>query len=167
MQLSAFESSDNSHYENTIVGERQRILADREVGTYCSCCFSFCKMYKRKLNVSMSVVLIYLNKYPKDVYIFVEKMIADKGLPHSFRADFHKLVFWKMIEGKEGKLDDGNPDNGLYRITEKGRCFVRGEISVPEYALIYHDKCEWFSEKLIFIREALKNKFNYDELMHQ
>lgn len=151
---------------DSILAEQKRISVAKIKGTHCKCCSQLCKQYKRKFNVGMAVVLIFLNKYPRHAFVEVEKMLHDRNLPYSFRADFHKTIFWGLIEAKEGEREDGNPNLGLYRITEKGRCFVRSEIAISEYALIYLDKCEGFSEKQIYIKDALKNRFDYNELMN-
>jgi len=75
-----------------------------------------------------------------------------------------KLRHWGLIEKHYGKSEDGN-SNGLYRITEKGRAFVRGEISVPRYCYIFNDEVNGFSEEKTTIQAALGDKFNYSELI--
>ncbi len=153
----------NPHYdEDTLQEEKERIGAEREKGTHCKCCGQFVKTYKRKLNVGMCVVLIYLCKSGIKDFIHVEHFIKEKGLPQSFRADFHKLTLWKILEAQ---TENGNPNTGYYKITEKGKCFARNEIEVPESVFIYNNKVEGFSEATINIKAALQNKFNYEELM--
>ncbi len=151
--------------EDTLQEEKERIVAEIEKGTHCKCCGQFVKTYKRKLNVGMCVVLIYLCKSGIKDYIHVEHFIKEKGLPQSFRADFHKLTLWKILEAQTEKREDGNPNTGYYKITEKGKCFARNEIEVPESVFIYNNKVEAFSEATINIKAALHNKFNYEELM--
>jgi len=81
---------------------------------------------------------------------------------------FGLLSHWELVERMPGERDDGSVRTGWYRITPRGRQFVRGEIGINKYVYTYN------SERLkrlnpdttqIGIREALKEKFDYNELM--
>lgn len=166
MQHDLFNPLPSYPYEDTVEYERKRIGVAKVKGTVCKCCNSFLKVYHRRFHVAMAVTLIHLYKCKKDSWVNFDTLIRERNLPPSFRADLHKMLFWKLIEKKEGQKEDGNPNLGLYRITAKGGCFVRDEIKIPKYAEIYQDQLEGFSERMVSIKEALKEKFDYNSLMN-
>ena len=88
-------------------------------------------------------------------------------LPSSIRGDCPKLRFWGLIEPvSEAALpEDGNPNNGYYRITDLGRKFAEGKVLLQSKVKIYNNKFYGFSGPEIDVWKALKNKFNYNLLM--
>lgn len=150
--------------------EAQEFLNDNlKKGLHCPCCGQFAKRYKRKITSSMVMALIFI--YRKNVktrdWIHVEDYLKNiEGIPSSIRGDSSKLRYWGLIEKKHGEKEDKNPDNGYYRMTEKGEMFVKGLIKIPKYVFIYNDNVECFDVTTeVEIRECFKNKFSYDELM--
>lgn len=134
-------------------------------GVVCPCCNRYTKQYKRKLNSGMAYALIIIYGISKkNEYIHItHKKFPPTTLEHS------KLRYWGLLEGK-GKDEDINYEReniGYWRITDKGRKFVKNKISVPERIILYNGEFNGFEGKNINIIDALKNKFNYDELMSQ
>lgn len=137
-------------------------------GVECPCCKQHVQIYTRPLTSSMVVALIifYQSKnVDADDFGHAEDILKESKANSSIRGDFPKLRFWGLIEPKSGEKNDGNKNNGLYKVTEKGEQFVQKLITVPATATIYNNTCIGFSEKQINIEEALKNKFNYNKLM--
>jgi hypothetical protein len=137
---------------------------DLSKGYICECCGQFVKAYTRKLNVSMALVLILMFRSGKTGYWHIEKWLKEIGKPE-LRADYHKLRFWGLIEAKSGEREDGSKRNGYYKITGRGIAFADGKITVQESVVIFNNKFRNFEGEEIDIRMALRNKFNYDELM--
>ncbi len=137
----------------------------RDEGYTCGCCGQFVKRYSRKLNMSMAWVLIYLYRSGIRDFVHVEKMLKDNNCPQSFRADFHKLVFWRFLEKKKEDRIDGSNRNGFYKITSFGLMFCEGKVKAREKVLIFNNKMEGFDGREITIQDALTQKFNYSELM--
>jgi hypothetical protein len=142
-------------------------LYDKNIdkGFICPCCGSFCKTYHRKLNSSMTQVLILIYKSCKLDYFHVENMLKslNKG---DLRADFHKLRHWGLIKKKVENREDGSARNGFYRITPAGIMFVEGKITVRETILIFNNEFKGFEGENINIYQALGNKFDYNKLMN-
>ena len=71
---------------------------------------------------------------------------------------------WNLLE----KAPDNNLNgmsNGLYRLTDFGRQFARGEVRIQEKVVIYNNEFRGFSGGLVTIQDCLSSKFSYSELM--
>ena len=132
-------------------------------GSSCPCCGQFVKLYSRKLNNSQVRGLI--NLYNLDLkatneFFHVRTITSDVNLT----GDFAKLVYWKMIEEKSNE-DSTKKNSGYWKITELGRRFLRNEIKVPSHILLFDSKFQGYGEKSTDVKQALGEKFNYEELM--
>lgn len=134
-------------------------------GTKCPCCGQFVKLYTRKLNSSMAYALILIYKSPFQGFFHVEDYLKSINCPSSIRGDFAKLRWWNLIEQFKGEREDGSKRVGHYRITTLGKNFTRGFCTVKESIRLYNQGFYGFSGNEIDIKRALKNKFNYNELM--
>lgn len=137
---------------------------DFSKGFVCDCCGSYVKMYHRKLNTSMAVVLLLMYRLGKRDFYHVENWLKEIGRPE-LRADYHKLRFWGLIEAKVGEREDGSKRNGYYKITGRGIMFAENKLTVQEKVLILNNKMQCFEGEQINIHQALRNKFNYNELI--
>ena len=154
--------------ELTIREARAIMRADLRKGTTCICCRQPVKQYSRPLTSSMAMALIIIYNTSQSEYIHLEETFKDMDIPSSIRGDVPKLRFWNLIEPKIGTgKEDGNPNNGYYRITEIGRRFVENKASVSSHVLLYNNTMYGYPEgcKEINIVQALKNKFNYEEIV--
>ena len=59
--------------------------------------------------------------------------IRDMNLDYSHRCNFQKLRYWGLVE----KIGDKDSKGGLWRITEDGMKFAKGEISAPKFVWTY------------------------------
>ena len=81
-------------------------------------------------------------------------------------GDLAKFRFWQLVEQKpKGEGDENKRTSGFWAITEKGRMFVRNEIELFKYVLIYNNELEGFAEPLVKISDIYRNYFDYPELM--
>ena len=116
----------------------------------------------------MVMIRMYLQNGGQD-YVNVPDMFSTKmgsrKLPGG-TGDGTKAKYWGLIVPMPGQRDDGSTCNGWWRLTRRGRAFVRGWIKVPKYAHIYNDEKLWLSGPRWTIRDALGTKFNYRELMN-
>lgn len=142
--------------------QREMASALRE-GTTCPCCGQHAQLYKRKLNSGMAraLIFIYLRNRMRAGYFHVLKELTFE----KSGGDYGKLVHWGLIEQMQGDTDDGNPESGLYRITPLGERFALMQAKVPKWTYHYNQICLGTGGGLITIRQALRDKFNYSELM--
>lgn len=131
-----------------------RTLVD--VGHQCPCCRQFSKVYRRKLNSGQAAGLIRFYRAAGTVPAHGPTLgLAQLG------GEFARLRFWGLVEQPAG--DDAH--SGLWRVTDLGRQFVRGDVTMPAYAHIYDGACLRLSGPEVSIVDALGSRFDYHELM--
>ena len=142
------------HAIQTVKKWMQPFLKD---GVSCPCCGKQCRLYGRKLNSGMARLMIGFYRQNPHGWLHVSRCkhieSADLGVVN---GDFTYLPHWGLMEpGKDG----------LWRLTSLGLQFVRGEIEVPHKVFLVNNKCVGKSNETTNIRRALKDNFDYDELM--
>ncbi len=135
----------------------------KDEGVTCPCCSQFVKRYKRKITSAMAYGLILIHKESKGEWIHLREFFTERNI--RTMNDLPTLLHWGLIEKSGEVKEDGNPDSGKYRITQKGRDFANNKIQMPIRCFIFNDTCEGFSDKYTTIIEALSDKFNYSELL--
>lgn len=149
---------------------RQYIVQNWDQGVPCPCCGQRVQRYSRPITSSMAWGLCRLYEHfqenPEEKWVHVEGFFNScPDIPFSFRGDFAKLRYWGFIEMLDERREDGSPNNGCWCLTPRGEAFVTGQISVPSHVYVYDGHALGFSDDQITIRDALKNKFDYDTLM--
>ncbi len=138
-------------------------------GTMCPCCQQRVKLYKRNMNAAKACAIIYIykiyNELGREWIKVADEFIARKLNPANL--EYAKLAYWGLIEAKPNTDDPTKKDSGYWKITELGVRFVKGEVVVHEYTLVYNGEVRKMSDTKLDIRKALGKKFNYTELMEQ
>lgn len=148
---------------DTLKNAQNHLRANWKKGTNCECCGQFVKLYKRRLHSTMVIQLIFLYKQPAD-WVHLKEIVM--GLKLSGGGDFSKMAFWGLIENKIN-TDPTKKDSGLWRITEKGKDFIKGcTATLPKYVNIYNGQSMGFSEERTTIQGALGKGFDFNELMN-
>lgn len=148
---------------DSILVEKERLRQSyKDKGTICACCNQFVKLYKRKLTSSQMRGLINLYRLHRDQPAYYH---YTKLGPLHVAADFAKLKLFGLIEAGENS-DSKKKAAGTWQITEKGIKFVLCQIKIPEAVYVYNQAPYGFSSRAIDIKEAIKNKFDYAELMN-
>lgn len=145
---------------------RKRLLAGEAVP--CPCCTQLCKVYKRSIHAAMARSLILMHRHTAtrdaDGYVYLPEVL--RGV-RARGGDEAKLTYWGLIEQAPGQRPDGSKRNGWWRLTNLGRSYVHGHMSLPKYAHVYDGRVLQFSGRPVTIRECLGDKFDYSELMSQ
>lgn len=146
----------------TVEQAKENMRKNLDDGVICPCCNRLVRMYKRKISSVSAVCLIRLYKMSNksDNHWFHISDIQGK----SGGGDFAKLRYFGLVE----EASNENPSkrtSGFWRITNKGRRFVKGWLSVPCYVKVYNGKVYGEGSETITIYQALNEKFNYEELM--
>lgn len=129
-------------------------------GCKCPACDQVVKLYKRKLNSGMARTLIEMYRH-SDRFVHVKNHLREEKLPNTH--DFTLLRHWGLIEAPAEESD--GQASGLWKITEKGQKFCKGEVVVNKHVLIVVNRLLGFSEEKTTIQDSLGSKFNYEELM--
>lgn len=162
---------ETKHTPQTTLAEVKQYLTDNyEKGCICPACKQHVKQYKRKLSSTMAHTLIKVyahivnTKQDLDNWYKWQNILDQLKVATSQRADWQKLVYFGLIEPKT--TVKGDKEQGFYRITIDGINFVKGFITQPEYCKVYNGKVRGYATGRITIKQALKNRFDYDELMN-
>jgi len=143
----------------TIDEARAVLRANIDKGMKCPCCTQMVKMYRRPMSAGMAVALIAIHRAaPAGAWVDV-KTIDVRG------GDYAKLRYWGLLEMYPQTPDQATRHAGLWRVTDKGRLFVTGALSVPKYARVFDERPKGLVGSPVDIKQALGTKFNYQELM--
>lgn len=146
----------------TLVEAKDWLRARVEDGVECPCCTQFAKVYRRKIHTTMAADLITAYRVTGHHWFHLPTLLDGRH-----PGDFGKLAHWELVVEMPAVRADGSNRAGWWRVSDHGRRFVLGEIRVPKYAHLYDgrllklDRSEWVS-----IRDALGDRFNYDDLMN-
>lgn len=136
-------------------------------GAKCPCCRQFCKVYRHKVNSIMATGLIGLVKQwqvtQQPVHVS-DIALGDRDIRVT-GGQFALLRHWRLIEPIKSDTPRKRT-SGYWVPTERGVDFALGRITVPKFADIFNNHVIRFpSDEVISIKEALGEKFNYQELM--
>lgn len=143
---------------------RALVDAGRAKGVHCLCCGQMARNYKRPLNAPMSRSLIWLVKHSQakdDPWVDL-RAEAPKHVHQS--RELAKLKKWGCIEEKPSESKRGARTSGIWRPTERGIRYARGEIALSSHVVLYDNHVLSFSSKPTTIRKSLGKKFDFDAL---
>ena len=148
------------------------IVENRNDGAECPCCGQLAKVYRRSITGSMAYVLILIDRHfqTETDWLHVPTYLGRVagGTAATRGGDWAKLVHWGLLVECDAVRDDGSDRAGYYKITDLGKQFVRGDVRVPKYVYLYDGARMVRSaseDPVVSIRDALKETFNYDDLM--
>lgn len=155
--------------ENSTLEEIKKYLHDNsEKGVDCPACDRIVKIYKYTMNAGMCLALITMYKLDKskenEVWFHLQKEFAEKyGL--NANALHYSLMKWWGLLIPQPNNDPNRKGTGYWCLTDKGKQFIEGRIRLPKKVHIYDNRNVGWSEETTNIKEALKEKFDYAELM--
>lgn len=145
--------------EGTLKEAKDYLNTYFSLGIKCPCCMQTVKLYSVPFSSNMAMFLISLVK----LYEKLGRPIHYKECKFGSR-NYPFLSKWGLMttEKAEGTK---KRTNGLWIPTQKGIDFVHNKSTVQVKAKIYNNTFYGFEGKEINIIEALKRKFDYQELM--
>lgn len=142
---------------DTIEYGKAWLRARLDDGDHCPLCGQHAKMYKRKINSGMARSLIHIYRIGGTGWVHVRAIGAQS-------REEGKLAYWGLLEEQQSTGVHGGRA-GYWRVTPKGVAFIRGHQAVPKYAKVYNGKVYGFEGNPVSIKDALGEKFNYEDLM--
>jgi hypothetical protein len=137
----------------------------------CMCCGQTCRIYKRTISATMARQMITIHKASKPSFLGKGGWVnvREFNMPGT-SGDYGKLRFWGLLTPMDKRTAKKN-SAGMWKLTEDGREFVTGDLSVAKYAYVYNDKLyelsgESFEGPWVTIHDVLGEKFDYEELMN-
>jgi hypothetical protein len=154
---------------------REQFREKLDNGSNCPCCGRWAKRYRRHVNATMAGALctmVALQRAGEGEWLRAEKIgqtlranmhFAAVSYPH---GEIGKLAFlpWGLVEARpheQGK----KKHSGQWRATARGEAFVEGKLGIPRYLWVYDNHVDAQSEEQMFIHQAFKQSFNYQELL--
>ena len=108
----------------------------------------------------IGLINLYKLNAKAEGYYHVEKLGGFRTI-----CDLPKLKHFGLIEKGEN-LDKTKKTAGTWKITRLGIDFVLEKTPIPAAVFLYLDTVRRKSSTEIYIRQAIKKKFDYDELMN-
>ena len=133
----------------------------------CPCCTQMVKVYNRKFNSGMAKALLLIYKISNEVdfdFIHVQNEFEKLGF-NGIRIEYNKLSYWRLIETRKGENPSGANRTGYWKLTPLGISFAKGGSTIQEYVHVFDAKVRGFHGDEINIKDAIKNKFDYFQLM--
>ena len=146
------------------------LKANVKSGAVCPCCDQLARRYQRKLSSSMAAALILIRRAfrKQSDWLHVPEYLTEVAAQGAIvrGGDWAKLTHWQLLEAKQDEVrKDGSRRIGFYKITDRGVDFVERRVQVAKYAFIYASHLIGLSDTTTTIDEALRERFNYGELM--
>jgi len=143
------------------------VQLNKKDGCICPCCGRVCKVYKRSITGTMLKSFSNLNDITYGDFIFSGDKktyfhVSEFAYKHKI-AEIAKLALWDFIEPLRNE-DTAKRCSGKWRITEKGKQFLKGSLSVPKYMHVYNDQVVGQSDKTVRAEDVANKKFNYQEI---
>lgn len=151
------------YWENMTIKDARISLraAARLEGEHCPVCGQFAKVYKRKIYATMARDMILLWQKSGTDWAYLPDVVPERG------GNLVKMRYWGFLEKRTN--EDGSAKVGWWRVTEKGEAWIRGETTVPKFALIYNGKCLGLlpgpQSDSVSVTDALAARFSYKALM--
>lgn len=156
------------HGKTELEYARKRTMEEAALpgGVTCPCCDKHAQIYRRKFLCSMAIELVNILPWYENnpgESLAINHYLVNRRI---FYGSYSKLCFWGLLE-QDTEKQEGKKHSGHYSITQKGIDFANNEIAIREYVIEYNKKVTGFNGRQIYIDEAFKNKFDYEELMSE
>jgi hypothetical protein len=157
----------------TLQQAKDFLRANFKKGCKCPACGQTVKLYSRKINSGMAVFLIGIYRLDKrhqdsqpgmiSKAFFSNKHIMQEMNINTSSLDYSVLKHFGLIEARVSEA--GKKDSGFWKITHEGILFVKHGRDKPKNVFLYNNKIQGFSEETTTIKQALGDKFDFEELM--
>lgn len=124
---------------------------DSARGVKCPCCRRIAHVRRGHITPSMVTQLVKIYSIsPRAPFQLKKVLIRDQN------GDYAKLRYWGLLE---------QVDLGWWRLTARGRAFVRGEVEVPRTALTYNRRLIRLCDEPVSVVDCLGERSAYDALL--
>lgn len=137
-------------------------------GCHCPTCGQIVKLYKYKLDASKALGLIcayQLDKKHSGESFHLTREFSELLNKNANSLHYTKMQYYDFLIPDKSKDDPSKKGSGWWFFTQKGRDFVDGKTRAKSEFYVYDGKCIGFGNGTVNIREALAEKFDYQELM--
>lgn len=147
--------------ESVIADMKKSLMAAADKGARCPCCNQMFKIYKIPMNGTQ--VSLLKNAYLQHGLGWFH--ISSLRNHDSGSGAFAKLRYYGFLVEQ---VHDGNPKkrtSGIWRVTEDGAKFLKGELRVRKKAVILTGNFLGLDGELVSVFDVMGETFNYQKLM--
>jgi hypothetical protein len=145
--------------DSSLLGTAREWLRGRlREGDRCPLCDQRAQLYRRAINARMVAALVALYRAgAHDDWVHLPTLVPNSGDPA-------KLRYWGLIAEELITRPDGGRA-GYYRVTDRGVAFLRGQLTVDRWALVYDGRCLGMEGEQVSIRDCSPKGFDLDDLL--
>jgi len=159
------QSAETAITEDSTLREARAFMEARKVkGCDCFLCGRHSKRYPRLLRKDFAAVLRWVHEATMEGQWVDMSQDAPKWVMSKVR-DFTLLRHWGLLEARTN-TDTRKKGSGFWRITAKGRQWVRGEISVSSKFYEYQGRLVGWSDEHVSCHDVLP-EFDFKKLMEE
>jgi hypothetical protein len=128
----------------------------------CPLCDQRMQRYKRSVNRKMVEALFKL--YKKNLLEDGRWVPVQEIYTKGSSGDYAKLRHWGLIEAGDKRRAYRN-SVGYWRITDLGKLFAEGKVTIKKFAIIYDNNCVGFEGDDVNVASCFGENFSYPALM--
>ena len=150
----------------TIDEARAELRKNWETGLNCPCCGQRVQLYKVVLTSAQTTGLVNLYRMDKKQPNQYFKISDIEAYKEGFSGgSFAKCKHWGLAVDQVN-TDTHKRTSGMWAITDLGRRFVEGKVTVPKYVQLYNKKKYGDpTHEAVHIQDTFKSRFDYHKLM--
>ena len=154
----------------TIAEAKEYLRVNWVKGVFCPCCNQRVQKYPININSSLAAALIALHRLTtenENLFYHVAEITKTANLKSSCAKNFSILKHWELIveKPKNEIVDSHKRTSGFWSITDLGKDFASGKVTVKSHCWLYNKRCWGFLGEDVLIKQCLGEKFNWEELM--
>lgn len=134
---------------------------DSSGGAFCLCCERVGRRYARRFHAEMATFLIRLVKLggEKRAWLHMREVMPGGDVAAKISSDGSYLTRWGLVQRNPSR-------HGVYRATQAGVAFVRGQITVPRIVYIYDGNRRGESKHKVTIHDALDEDVDVESMLN-
>ncbi len=132
-------------------------------GAQCPTCERSATVYRRRITSDMVRALLAMYRSARLNWCYLP------AIEHEWNGRQEAmLAYWGLIEqATKDNRETGAPTRGWWRVTDQGRDYLRGNLSVRQTALVYNGKVRGFDGPLVTVTDAANKTFDLASLLER
>lgn len=143
-------------------------MLQRKSEAICPCCARRARINRLRIHSTLALMLCRLYYISQREWGEPQSWVHIEAFKPKQRTgnDFSIVKHWWLAEPKRAALGEDKASSGMWRLTDAGAAWVEAAAGarIPKYAYVLDDRVLSFSPELITLKEALNNKFSYEDL---
>jgi len=148
---------------NSLEDARKYVVLNSLKGGTCPACVQTVKIYPRKFNNMMALSLIWLARVSKEGSLWIH--VPTQAPRRIIKAScYSKLQYWNLVRYQPNENSKHKKTSGVWSVTGRGVRVARGLKQISTIAYVVDNFVLGHSDEMVFIQQALKETFSFDQL---